>query len=93
VDFFRDVYIPMQEHASIWNDVSKKYGFNVIYFYRHDITPWGQYFLVNRINDPQWAPVFVDDYSIIFARRGSVDQPIIDRYELPKNMFRVVSAS
>ncbi len=89
-DFFQKVYIPMQEDPSVWKTLSEKYGFNVIYFYRHDITPWGQSFLIDRVLDPQWAPVFVDDYTIILARRGSVDQGIIDRYVLPSNMFSVV---
>jgi len=89
-DFFRKVYIPMQEDPAVWRQAQDKYGFNAIYFYRHDITPWGQSFLIERIQDPQWAPVFVDDYAIIFARRGSIDQGIIDRHELPKSMFKIV---
>ena len=91
LDFFRNVYIPMQEDPAVWADSEKKYGFNIIYFYRHDITPWGQAFLIARVSDPQWAPVFVDNYVIIFARRGSIDQGIIDRFELPKSMFRVTA--
>jgi len=90
-DFFQKVYIPMQEDDSVWRKQEEKYGFNVIYFYRHDLTPWGQQFLVDRIRDGGWAPVFVDDYAIIFARRGSIDQGVIDRFELPKSMFRVTS--
>jgi len=88
-DFFRKIYIPMQDDAKVWKEMSDQYGFNVIYFYRHDITPWGQSFLIDRVRDPQWAPVFVDDYTIIFSRRGSVNQAVIDRFELPKNIFRV----
>jgi hypothetical protein len=88
-DFFQKVYIPMQEDTAVWKVMSEKYGFNIIYFYRHDITPWGQSFLIDRITDPQWAPVFVDDYTIIFARRNSIDQGIIGRFELPKSMFKV----
>ncbi len=89
-DFFQNVYIPMQEDAAVWKQKLEAYGFNAVYFYRHDLTPWGQDFLVNHISDPQWAPVFVDDYVIIMARRGSVNQPVIDRFELPQSMFRVV---
>ena len=89
LDFFQKVYIPMQEDSSVWKVLSEKYGFNIIYFYRHDLTPWGQNFLIARVRDSQWAPVFVDDYVIIFARRGSVDQGVIDRFELPKSMFKI----
>jgi len=90
-DFFRKVYVPMQDDPAVWKSMSAKYKFNIIYFYRHDITPWGQAFLIDRVVDPQWAPVFVDDYVIIFARRGSIDQGVIDRFELPKSMFKVTS--
>jgi hypothetical protein len=90
-DFFQKVYIPMQEDVTIWHQQEEKYGFNVVYFYRHDLTPWGQTFMISCLRDPQWAPVFVDDYAIIFARRGSIDQAVIDRFELPKTMFSVVS--
>jgi len=90
-DFFEKEYIPMQENEVVWQQQMSKYGFNVVYFYRHDLTPWGQNFMINRIKDPAWAPVFVDDYVIIFARRGSIDQSVIDRDELPQSMFRVTS--
>ena len=89
-DFFQKVYIPMQEDLSVWRQYQAKYGFNVIYFYRYDMTPWGQDFLIARVRDPQWAPVFVDGYTIIFVRRGSIDQEVIDRFELPKSMFKAV---
>jgi hypothetical protein len=89
LDFFSKVYFPMQEDPAVWKDFQKKYGFNVVYFSRYDKTPIGQHFLVYRFRDPQWAPVFVDDYTIIFARRGSIDQGIIDRFELPKSAFIV----
>ncbi len=88
-EFFKDVYVPMQEKPELFKQVSARYQFNVIYFYRHDLTPWGQQFMVDRISDLQWAPVFVDDYTIIFARRGSVNQAVIDRFELPNSMFGI----
>jgi hypothetical protein len=89
-DFFQKVYVPMQQDPAVWRQEQAKNGFNVIYFYRHDLTPWGQSFLIDRVQDTQWAPVFVDDYTVIFARRGSIDQGIIDRFELPQSMFKVV---
>jgi len=88
-DFFEKIYIPMQENEKIWKDIDGQDRFNVIYFYRQDLTPWGQKFLVDRVGDPQWAPVFVDYYTIIFLKRGSVNQSVIDRFELPKSMFKV----
>jgi len=88
--FFREVYGPMQRDETAWDQVDGKYHFQAIYFYRHDQTEWAQPFLIRRVDDPQWAPVFADGYTIIFARRGGVNQRVIDRFELPRTMFRVV---
>lgn len=89
VDFFQKVYGPMQEDDKIWDEVEGQYGFQLIYFYRHDMTSWGQPFLIRRLADPRWAPVFVDAWTIILARRNGVNQAVIDRFELPKEMFKV----
>lgn len=87
-DFFRKTYGPMQEDDKVWDEMCRKYKFELIYFYRHDMTTWGQPFLLRRLADPRWAPVFVDAWTIILARRGGVNQAVIDRFELPKDMFK-----
>ncbi|MBL8012248.1 MAG: hypothetical protein JNN05_00225, partial [Candidatus Omnitrophica bacterium] len=89
ISFFRDKYIPMQENNDVWKKMDGQYGFNMIIFYRHDLTPWGQNFLVSRIQDSQWAPVFVDMFCIIFLKRNEQNHSVIERFELPRNMFAV----
>ncbi len=86
-DFFTDTYIPMQRDEKAWNRIDAKYGFNAIYFYRLDMAEWAQPFLMRRVRDPLWAPVFVDKYSIILLRRNKVNEYIISRYELPSAFF------
>jgi hypothetical protein len=88
-EFFKQTYVPMQEDDAIWQKVDDQYHFNVIYFHRHDLTPWGQNFLVKRVKDAQWAPVFVDDYVIILLRRNDKNQALIKQFELPSSMFSV----
>lgn len=87
--FFEKIYIPMQNDEKIWREKDRTYNFNVIFFSYRDYTPWAQKFLIDRINDPSWAPVFADDYAIIFLKRNSKNQSIIKRYQLPKDYFRV----
>ncbi len=89
-DFFRKLYGPMQEKEEVWAEADKKYGFQVIYFYRHDQTTWAQPFLIRRLQDPAWVPVFVDGYTVILAKQGGVNQKVIDGFALPREMFRVV---
>lgn len=88
-EFFDNVYIPMQENDIVWQEELAKEKFNAIFFYRLDYTPWAQKFLVTRISDPAWAPVFVDSQTIIFLRREEENKNIIEKYELPKSMFNV----
>jgi hypothetical protein len=88
VNFFTKIYGPMQADETVWARQLRQDHFEVIYFYRHDMTPDAQPFLIRRLNDPQWAPVFVDNYTIILARRGGVNQALISRYELPRSMFK-----
>ncbi len=87
--FFKDLYVPMQENEDVWRKADEQYQFNVIYFYRHDLTPWGQKFLISRIGDPKWAPVFVDRYAIIFLKENKQNRHIINKYKLPRSMFRI----
>lgn len=88
--FFKEIYIPMQENETVWKSEDEKYKFNTIFFYRHDVTPWAQDFMIKRVFDSQWAVVFVDANSIIFIKRNEQNQDIIKRFELPKEMFKVV---
>lgn len=87
--FFTDVYVPMQEDEAVWKRELQEYNFDVIYFATHDATNWGQEFLVKRIKDPEWAPVFADDYAIIFLRRNEKNKDLISRFEVSKERFRI----
>jgi len=89
VSFFKDIYVPMQEDDSIWVSMSRRYNINVIWFYRLDNTPWAQPFLIRRIHDPLWAPVYVDAFTLILLKRVAENQSLISRYELPQSMFFV----
>jgi len=89
VSFFKDEYVPIQDEDSVWNTELKKWNFNAIYFYRHDLTPWAQKFMIARISDPAWAPVFVDNYTIVFLQRNEQNAELIKKYELPKSLFSV----
>ena len=87
-EFFSDVYIPMQEQESVWQQKRNQYDFNAIIFYYHDATPWAQKFLIARVTDPAWAPVYVDSYVLILAKRDSINQNVISKFELPSNIFK-----
>ncbi len=88
-EFFDKTYLPIQEEVSEWQTAQEDYGFNTVFFSHRDNTPWGQEFLVRLIDDPAWAPVFADNYAIIFLKRNKQNQPIIAKFQIPRSTFRV----
>lgn len=90
-EFFQNEYIPMQENVEIWSNLSEKYAFNVIFFYVGDLTNWGQAFLVSRIKDADWVPVYADQYAIIFLKRNTQNENLIKRFEIPQSKFSIIA--
>lgn len=89
-NFFEHTYVPIQESEEMWKKAENEYKFNVIYFYRRDYTPWAQIFLIKRIKDVNWAPVYVDDYTIILLKKSEENREVIEKYELPQDMFSII---
>jgi hypothetical protein len=90
-EFFREIYIPAQEDAAAWKALDNRYGFNAIYYYLGDATPWGQKFLTDRIDDPEWAPVYADSFAIIFVKNNKKNEAVIERYRIPRKFFNIRS--
>ena len=57
-EFFTNIYKPMQENADVFEKVDQEYNFNAVFFYRHDITPWGMNFLKIIKENSDWAKVY-----------------------------------
>ena len=91
VDFFEKIYIPMQDEEEEWQKQDEIYNFNAIFFAYKDPTPWAQKFLIRRIKDPSWVPVFVDQYALILLKRNKQNQKIIEEYEIAKERFKVIN--
>lgn len=86
-EFLQNVYIKAQEDDQTWQALLQQYNFQTIIYYRHDLTNWGQEFLVSRIQDVEWAPIYVDNFLIIFARNNDANKELIEKYRLPQEMF------
>ena len=87
VGFFKERYIPMQVKKDKWKEELEKYKFNTIIFGHRDATQWGKFFLRTIIDDPAWAPVYFDGFAIILVRRTFDNQPIINKYGMPRSLF------
>lgn len=88
-DFFENIYKAAQTDESKWAALDKKYNFNVIFFSHRDYTPWAQAFLISRIQDPLWVPVFADSYNIILLKKNKVNVKLIQKYYIPKENFQL----
>lgn len=89
--FLQETYIQLQESEETWKEALEHYEFNVIFFSHRDATPWGQSFLIARVSDPDWAPVFVDRQVIIFLRNTDANRSIIEKHAIPRENFGVVT--
>jgi hypothetical protein len=86
--FFDQGYMPMLSADSAWQAWDKKYHFNLIVLSMQDGYPGVEQFILSRVRDDQWAPVFTDSYSIIFARRTEANASVIAKYQIPRDRFR-----
>jgi hypothetical protein len=89
--FFTDLLLPMQMDEAVWKRADERFGgFNVIFFYRLDATRWGQGFMLRRVKDPDWAPVYADNFVLMLVRRTPEHAAVIERYEIPQSRFEAV---
>jgi len=89
---FWDEYRSIQVNPELWRKAVQKYNFQAILVYRGNLSDGTQDFLIRMIDDPLWAPVYVDDFSILFARRGGLNQSIIKSSEIPRSWFEITGS-
>jgi tetratricopeptide (TPR) repeat protein len=90
--FFKDIYLPVFENEDAWQEVLKKYSFNVIILYQYDATPHVRDFLWRRTRDQDWSLVYTDIYSMIFLRNIPQNQEVIKKFGItPENAAQRLS--
>jgi hypothetical protein len=87
-EFFQK-YITAQEDEVAWEQLDTEYGFETIFFHRRDLTPWAQPFLIKRIQDEAWMPVYVDDEALILVKDNERNQSVIEQFKLDDKMFEI----
>jgi len=86
-EFFDKVYNPALADENKWQEIDEKYNLNTIYFYRHDMTDNAQAFLLRRIQDQNWVPVYVDDWMLMLLKDTELNADLINKFALPKEIF------
>jgi len=87
-DFFDHTLNPAIQEKNNWLMLDEKYHFNVICFYISWLNDYEENFIFDRMSDPRWAPVFIDDHVFIFLRRDGKNSGLIRRY--PCNTTKVM---
>lgn len=71
-------YLRMLQGGSVWQQADAQYRFNAAVMQYMDAME----LMLERMRDPGWAVVFIDDNSIVFLRRNAANQPVIEREEI-----------
>jgi len=82
VEFFENIYKPMQEDPVLWKKYSEQYKINYVFIDHRDITPWARKFLFYISQNPDWPLVYKDDSTAIFVRRTVENQKLIENYRI-----------
>jgi hypothetical protein len=82
--FFKNEYFPLLESEDQWRRRSSEFGFNLIVFNHRDRSAASEQFIVRRVLDPAWAPVFFDRDIIILVKRHGSNHSTIEKHELSK---------
>ena len=90
--FFRNEYFPLLQSEDQWMRRSPELGFNVIVFNHRDRSAASEQFIVRRVLDPAWAPVFFDRDIIILVKRYGSNQATIEKHELSKEQVLAQSS-
>ncbi|NCN06248.1 MAG: hypothetical protein GW946_00195 [Candidatus Pacebacteria bacterium] len=86
-DFIKNDYIAAQTSEEIWEQVVKKYKLGVIFFYHQDATDWAGPFIIQRVQDHTWVPIYADAAVVIFVKDIPEHQEVIEKYRVPQEVF------
>lgn len=86
--FFQNDYIPALSDDSVWQRLDNQYHFDAIVISMQDGFPPIETFILTRVRDAAWAPVYTDPYSLIFVRRNEQNAGVIQAHLIPRSAFR-----
>jgi tetratricopeptide (TPR) repeat protein len=87
VEFFGQIYKPMQEDEAKWKELSARFNINLIYFSHTDGTPWARKFLAARLHDDNWPLIYFDDYTVIMITDGDNNKFLIEKNKINNDKF------
>ena len=80
--FYNKIYLPMLESREGWLEHSERYGINLIVLGHDEASPDIERFLAERLKDPKWRLVYVDESVTIFLKAIEKNQPFLNQYAI-----------
>lgn len=80
--FFKNIYLPSMQDETVWQEVMKKYDFNLIFLSLDNQAPYFHQFVFNRIKDPEWSLIFANSSNVIFLRKKAENFKLIKQFEI-----------
>jgi tetratricopeptide (TPR) repeat protein len=87
VDFFSNIYKPMQNDKDAWQKYADEYGIDIIFFTHTDGTPWARNFVSAISKDTGWKLVYFDRYAFIMLRDSERYEELIKKYAIGPEEF------
>ncbi len=85
--FFTETYVPLHTNSETWKKTDERYGFNAVLYSFDAKAPFALPFIINRLLDNAWAPVYTDQFAILFLKRNQQNANLIKKYEIPRERF------
>lgn len=82
--FIQDCYIRPQIDEHSWAQLVSIYQFNAIFAGRI-VNQEEDRFLLHRLTDPEWVPVFFDPNAVILLRQTGRNRALIESFEIPRD--------
>lgn len=86
-EFLSDEYPDLMESTRLFRVATDRYRFDAILLDTRDSSVSGRKFFVDRMTDPEWAPVWIDERVVIFLRRCEANREAIRRLEIAPGRF------
>jgi hypothetical protein len=77
----------------VWLNLDSEHDFQTILFHIADNTDFGQAFMIARIADRNWVPVFGNATALVLVKNNEKNTPIIKTHELSRDIFSVYEAT
>jgi hypothetical protein len=82
--FFAEQYFSLLVNEEQWRKTMAVHGFNAIVINTRGRSAAAENFVIQRMLDADWAPVFFGNGILVLARRFGVNQPVVAKHELPR---------